>query len=109
MTLKEELQDLERIQNPRVRGKRFETFLAHLLREDGFTVDENPQTAPPHQTDLSAGREHLYFLVEAKWHRRTAHLSHISGVRERLRTTTSDVFACVLIFRHMFAIVDLQF
>jgi hypothetical protein len=95
MTLKEELEDVERIRNPHARGKRFEIFLAHLLAEDGLTVNENPGTATPHQTDLSATRDHLYFLVEAKWHHRPAHLAHISAVRERLRTTTADVFACV--------------
>src|SRR5260221_12963421 len=95
MTLKQELEDVERIADPSTRGKRFESFLAHLLAEDGFKVNEDPKTAIPHQTDLSAARDQLYFLVEAKWLGKAAHLSHISAVRERLRTTSPDIFACV--------------
>jgi hypothetical protein len=48
MTLKEELANLERIEDPHRRGGLFETFLARLLEEDGFKVNSNPKVATPH-------------------------------------------------------------
>ena len=95
MALKEELEDVENSRSPHLRGRRFEVFLEHLLREDGLTVYHNPKTAKPYQTDLSATQEHLYFLIEAKWHNKPINLSHIGLVRERLQRTTPDVFACI--------------
>lgn len=95
MSLKEDLDDLDRDTNPHRRGKRFEIFLANMLQEEGFKVTFNPKAAAPRQTDLSARREQLCFLVEAKWLRRSVHIGQISAVRERLRKLPSDVFACV--------------
>jgi hypothetical protein len=95
MTLKQELDSLDHVKDPHRRGRLFETFLAHVLEEDGFEVSFNPKSAIPRQTDLSAKRDQLYFLVEAKWLRKTVHIGQVSAVRERLRLTPPDVFACV--------------
>jgi hypothetical protein len=95
MTLKQELHSLEKVKSPHRRGRLFESFLARLLEEDGFKVNSNPKAATPRQTDLSASRDQLYFLIEAKWMRKSVHVGYVSAVRERLRLTPPDVFACV--------------
>jgi hypothetical protein len=95
MSLLEELGELERDGNPYRRGRRFETFLAHLLEEEAFNVTRNPETASPRQTDLFASNEQVSFMVEAKWTKKRTGLREISEVRDRLRRVPTDVFACV--------------
>jgi hypothetical protein len=95
MGVQEELDELDRDRNPHRRGRRFETFLAHLLEQEGFRVTRNPGTALPRQTDLFAQNEQVSFLVEAKWTKKRMGVEGISEVRDRLGRVTRDVFACV--------------
>lgn len=95
MSLEQELAELNRCKNPHERGRNFEAFLAHLLKEEGFEVTRNANATPPFQTDLFARRDQMYFLVEAKWLRRRLSVGNVSQVRDRLNYTPRDVFACV--------------
>src|SRR5260370_41770422 len=95
MSLLEELSELERDKNSHRRGKKFETFLAHMLEEEAFKVTRDPGTASPRQTDLFARNEQVSFLVDAKWTRRKTGLQEICEVRDRLRRVPRDIFACV--------------
>jgi len=95
MSLEQELNELDRTENRHKRGTRFELFIAHLLEEQGFDVTINPQSARPRQTDLCAKHHEVFFIVEAKWKKKSLHTGDVSAVRERLRGMTSDVFVCV--------------
>jgi hypothetical protein len=95
MSLREELDDLDRCKDTHERGKRFEGFLQHLLTEEGFGVTRNARATPPLQTDLFARRGRTYFLVEAKWLRKRLDVGHVPAVRDRLGYVTQDVFGCV--------------
>jgi hypothetical protein len=94
MDMEQELKELDRLK-PHVRGRRFESFIAAMLEEEGFEVTCNPKAATPRQTDLCAKLDQWFFIVEAKWHKRPLDVGHISDVRDRLQRTTTDVFACV--------------
>jgi Restriction endonuclease len=95
MNLQEELERLELIKSPHRRGRLFETFLAQMLEEEGFNVTTNPKAATPRQTDLSAERESIFFLIEAKWLKKPATSDSVSGMRERLRKAHPSVFGCI--------------
>jgi hypothetical protein len=93
--MKQELCILESLKDAHKRGRRFEFFLAQLLEADSFEVVRNSKSATPRQTDLSARRDPMYFLVEAKWLKRAVSIGHISDARERLRLVPPDVFGCI--------------
>jgi hypothetical protein len=95
MNLSEDLNDLEREDDPHRRGKRFETFLAQMLEREGFDVTHNPKSAQPLQTDLMARREQTFFIIEAKWTKKRIDVGVISSVQSRLTRVPADVFACV--------------
>jgi hypothetical protein len=95
MALFEELEKLVCLENRSERGKRFETFLSAMLKEEGFHVTHNPACSPNLQVDLFARRGQINFLVEAKWLGRPLSTAHILTVMERVRRTPQDVFACV--------------
>ncbi len=95
MTLIEELEKLVCLENRGQRGRCFESFLSALLKEEGFHVTHNPACSPRLQVDLFARRAQTGFLVEAKWLGRPLSTAHILTVKERVRRTPQDVFACV--------------
>lgn len=95
VNLQQELDELDRSEHHHKRGTLFEQFAAHLLEEHDFEVSLNPKAAPSRQTDLCAQSDGLFFIIEAKWRNKLLHVGDISPVYERLRTMTSDVFACV--------------
>jgi Restriction endonuclease len=95
MNLSEELDELRAEKEPHLRGKKFETFIAHLLEDEGFDVTYDAKSASPRQTDLSARKESVFFIVEVKWTRRGAGIDVASSVRDRLTRVPPDVFACV--------------
>jgi hypothetical protein len=95
MNIDDELNELEREKNPGKRARRFELFLLHLLEKESFKVTHNPKTARPRQTDVVAGRDQVFFLIEAKWTKRKTGLADITQVRDRLGRVPRDMFACV--------------
>jgi hypothetical protein len=95
MSLQSELDELDRFGDPHERGLQFESFVARMLEAEGFDVTRDPRIATPRQTDLCARRDELFFIIETKWQRDALHPGEISDVRDRLRRTLSDVFACV--------------
>jgi Restriction endonuclease len=95
MDLHDELSALEREKNPRKRARRFEIFLVHLLENESFKVIHNSRTAHPRQTDLVAGRDQTFFIVEAKWTQRKTSVADIAQLRDRLSRVPPDMFACV--------------
>jgi Holliday junction resolvase len=80
-SLLQQLTELDSSPNPHRRGRLFESFVAQILEEEGYSVSINPKAAPPRQTDLFAIREEQSFLIEAKWLRKPTHVGQLSSVR----------------------------
>jgi hypothetical protein len=78
--------ELLRSHDPHTRGRRFEKLVAESLTSSGFDVDLDSPAARPRQTDLLATRGSEIYLWELKWHSKAAHIDHVRGLRDRLRT-----------------------
>jgi hypothetical protein len=78
--------ELLRSGDPHARGRRFEELVGETLIVSGFDVDRGSPTARPRQSDLLASRNGDIYLWELKWHSEVAHIDHIRGLRDRLRT-----------------------
>ncbi|NNC03318.1 restriction endonuclease [Corallococcus exiguus] len=91
---KTDLSQLEKVSNQRIRGREFETYLYGLFYNGGFSVQRNPGTARPRQTDLIAKHRGQTLLIEAKWVARPIGTPEIDALRSRLDRVPSDIIGC---------------
>lgn len=81
--------------NAAKRGLQFETLLADIFRQAGYSVKKNPTTAHPRQSDLLARKGNQYFLVEAKWKTRTSDIDLQGQIESRLGHAAPGMVGCI--------------
>lgn len=90
-----EFEDVSRIHNKKLRGKKFEEILEKLFKHENFTVIRNSKVAKPRQTDLLADNNQIFLLIEAKWQQQKLDVSNIDDMRSRLKRVRSDIVGVI--------------
>lgn len=91
LSLKDELDRLQRLDNAQRAGYEFEDVVAGLFRREHFSVERHARAAAPRQTDLFVKRSTDIYLVETKYRRTPASINDVDSLFTRLDSTPPDV------------------
>jgi len=93
--LSEEFKRLWDSKDPNRRGHLFEDLFCRLLFKSRFTVQRDPATAKPRQTDVLAEYGRDTFLFEIKWLGRKLDIDAVAQMKDRLGRTSKNTIGCI--------------
>ncbi|MEV7383594.1 restriction endonuclease [Streptomyces lydicus] len=83
-SLVSEFKRLESEPSPHQRGLQLEKLLERLFQKAHFLVQRNAGAAGPRQTDLVAGYDNTWYIIEAKWEQHPVGTNVVDDVRIRV-------------------------
>ncbi|GEB61778.1 hypothetical protein GCM10017674_23100 [Streptomyces gardneri] len=87
---------LESESSPHRRGLQLEKLLKRLFQKAHFVVQPNAGAAGPRQTDLVAGYDNTWYVIEAKWEQHPAGSNVVDDVRIRAEAAGQGAIGVII-------------